>query len=148
MRHVIVVFFLDRSELSLHRLRVSYPGTLDYSRCHRSFIKEGGRLRSLLLLIELEFLQLVGTELLRGCHWSLFKLTFLDLELSDPLGVVKFISCNVEVIEPVIIIDHLEYGILLTEQDDLTAVFRVLAIAWSLLDLTPEDGLLIKFDLN
>ena len=66
------------------------------SRRLRTLIKQRCWLRSLLLKLELEFLQLSIAELLRSSHWSLFELTFLNLELSDPLSIIELISSDIQ----------------------------------------------------
>jgi len=65
------------------------------------------------------------------------------LELGDALGVVEVFSGDIELIQPIILIDHFDHGVLLCEKDDLAAIFRVLRVAWSFLDLAAEDRLAV-----
>lgn len=98
----------------------------------------------LLLKLELEFFDLCRAELLSRRHWPVLKLALLDLELSDTLGIVKFVSCDVEFVQPIVLVNHLKNCVVFGEKNDLAAVFRILSIAWSFLDLSTEDGLAVQ----
>ena len=113
------------------------------SRGHRPLVKQRGWLRSLLLKLELKLLQLRIAEFLRSSHRPLLELTFLNLELSDSLSVIELISSDIQFIQPIIFVNHLQNRVIFRKQDDFTTIFWILDIAGRLLDLSSEDCLAI-----